>query len=245
MNLAIAALLWFTSLFLTSPQIQLTARSSGGTTPESVAATIVSGQSLTWYGYYADCITYSMSVCSTPSDGTALGTWDDESGNANNLTCTGGGGAIFHTNQINTSYSAVQVAGSQSCTFGTSFTASSSITVYTVVYLSSASTTQNILSCTGGCSGAFDYSFGSSHQRMTATNTSLLVAGSATLSNTTWYQLAGSYDQTNAKMYIGTSSDGTATPSVSITSATNQTMDGVVTYLTGKVALIFIFKGSA
>lgn len=52
------------------------------------------------FWYSADCITYSGSVCSVPSNGSTLTTWDDRSGNA--LTATvQTGTCTFNTSQIN------------------------------------------------------------------------------------------------------------------------------------------------
>ncbi len=50
--------------------------------------------------YESDCITFTSSVCSTPSNNSTLTTWADESGNANTAT-VGSGTCTFHTNQVN------------------------------------------------------------------------------------------------------------------------------------------------
>src|SRR5207248_8234910 len=47
----------------------------------------------------ADCITYSGG-CSTPSDGTSISAWHDQSGNGNDLS-KDSGTCTFHTAQIN------------------------------------------------------------------------------------------------------------------------------------------------
>lgn len=51
--------------------------------------------------FEADCITFTSSVCGTPSDGTTITAWADESGNSNDAG-SGTGTCTFHTNQINT-----------------------------------------------------------------------------------------------------------------------------------------------
>ncbi len=48
----------------------------------------------------ADCITFSGGSCSTPSNGSTITTWNDESGNANTATVAGGT-CTFNTSQIN------------------------------------------------------------------------------------------------------------------------------------------------
>lgn len=91
----------------------------------------VSGMSL-WFS--ADCITYTSSVCGTPSNGTSISSWADRSGNANNWTKSSGT-CTFNTNQVN-SKPAVTFS---SCygNFGTIISASSGHTAF-LVYQTSA-----------------------------------------------------------------------------------------------------------
>ena len=51
-----------------------------------------------WFA--ADCITLSGAVCSTPSNGSTISAWSDQSGNANDASVASGT-CTFNTSQIN------------------------------------------------------------------------------------------------------------------------------------------------
>lgn len=91
--------LWFLLLFplLAAGGQQTVPFATGAIASGSSNPSPVTGMNI-WYS--ADCITFTSSVCGTPSNGSTINTWADRSGNANNVTIAAGT-ATFNTNQIN------------------------------------------------------------------------------------------------------------------------------------------------
>lgn len=207
-----------TNFTVLSLPVPMAATSSGGMTPDQVAAAIVSGQGLTWYAWDASCITHT-SGCATLTNGATVTTVYDKSGNGNTLTC-GTGSTILNTGVIN-GQPAFTLGGGEACTAANTVDASQSITIFMEWNTADISIGQSIFSQP---TGGFGYTMGAPRQSTQKVTTSVLGSGTASLVNGVWVQTATSYDQNTAKFYIGQTTDGTSTPGTSINANQGVTM---------------------
>lgn len=131
-----------------------------------------------WYS--ADCITYTSSVCGVPANNSTVTSWADRSGNANNLTSTGGT-STFLTAQLN---------GKPAVTFSsskfslTAFIPRGNRTLFAVFRSTSGSTEGDLI---GGATGAFAYGFGTTQLVIVSACQTFGGAGTGSLGST-WHQ---------------------------------------------------------
>ncbi len=157
--------------------------------------------------YEADCITFVSSVCGTPSNGSTLTTWADESGNANTAT-VGGGTCTFNTNQVN-SNPAVTLA---SCwlTLGSSIAFyASGQTTFVVTKLSS---TAGGAIWSGAGSASVTFSANASHLNILSYTTNVGLGSGTFVSDLNWHQrgfnFAVNCDTTGTSYRVDETNDG-------------------------------------
>jgi len=187
------------------------------------------------FWFSADCITYTSSVCGTPSNGTSISSWADHSGNSNNLSKTSGT-CTYTANQINGHPDVVFSSCILSLT--NAIAAQCCHHLFAVIQLASTSTTVTLV---GGTSHAceFTYDFptsGGSYQLVNIQNAS----GGATglhSPDLNWHQVGFYYPNI-----------GTAAPRIDRTSDTNTNPGG---NCTGPITVIgedptpaFVFSGN-
>ncbi len=133
----------------------------------------------------ADCITFPSSVCGTPSNGSSVSTWADQSGNGNTFTIAAGT-CTFNTSQIN-SKPAVNFNATCHGTITSINFASGGSTVYTVLKLANTSGGYALLS--GVHNGSINQWFAETKEQGLDDTTATNMGGGTANADTNWHQL--------------------------------------------------------
>ncbi len=132
----------------------------------------------------ADCITFSGSVCSTPSNGSSVTAWNDESGNGNTFNIAAGT-CTFNTSQIN-SKPAVNFNATCHGTITSIDFATSGSTVYAVIKLANTSGGYALIS--GAHNASVNYWFAETKEQGLDNTTATGMGGGTANADTSWHQ---------------------------------------------------------
>jgi hypothetical protein len=155
-----------------------------------------------WYS--ADCVTFTSSVCGTPSNASTVTTWADRSGNGKNLTLSAGT-VTYNTSQIN-GYPALTLASAK---LGLGSTISPSDQTAFVVFKATSTASKNGIF--GGAAGAFYYFVNANQGVDVAACVGGSHSGTATISAGTWYQSNVSrVSSTSVTFRLNRSTDGSS-----------------------------------
>jgi hypothetical protein len=139
----------------------------------------------------------------------------DKSPNSNN--CTTAGSPTYLASAVNSQPGITFTAAStQYCTLGSTVTWSGSVTVFAVTKCTAANTPSALYGSLSFNGFTYLNCSGSNHQQWAdAPGVALIAQGTAT-SDTSYHQTGVTYDGTNYAFYIGSTTDGSGTNSVSI-----------------------------
>jgi hypothetical protein len=132
-----------------------------------------------------DCITYTSSVCGTPSNGSTITSWADRSGNGNSILYNNGSSVTFNTNQINGLPAAA--VGNTQWKLNSTIAASTGYSAFSVIKLSGTARGDLFgpVLITGG--DGFKWWF-TTVQGADSSSAVQLGTGTTTLSTSTWFQ---------------------------------------------------------